>query len=251
MATDEVKSLYTQCGKRIVAVEKYASKSEKQQYAQQIADVISAMDGYYSHHYFTLRRELKIKEDELDTLQKAIQEEAKKRNGHDINGCVILSYSKGQKACLMYSSKVKFDTNCASIRGTNGSIEINDHFLCQEEVKLPTGKGTNEILVGPVPFCYPNNGGLCYEAEEVRKCIKSDKRLFLCPAEVKLPTGKETNEIPVCPVPFNYPNSGGLCYEAEEIRRCIKGGITEYVQMVHKIMEEVARQIGRELPYGK
>lgn len=87
MATDEVKSLYTQCGKRIVAVENYASKSETQQYAQQIADEISAMDGYYSHHYFTLRRELQIKEDELDTLQKAIQEEAKKSNG---TFCAIL-----------------------------------------------------------------------------------------------------------------------------------------------------------------
>lgn len=80
MAADEVKSLYTQCGKRIVAVENYASKSEKQQYAQQIVDEISTMDGYYSHHYFDLRRELEIKKDELATLQNAMQEEARKRN---------------------------------------------------------------------------------------------------------------------------------------------------------------------------
>ncbi|XP_063405686.1 trans-1,2-dihydrobenzene-1,2-diol dehydrogenase-like [Mytilus trossulus] len=128
--------------------------------------------------------------------------------GHDIDGCIILSYSKGQKACLMYSSKVKGATNCASIHGTNGSIEIDDHFWC--------------------------------------------------PKEVKLPTGKETNEIPIGPVPFYYPNSGGLCYEAEEVRKCIKSGITEYAnythkdsEMVHKIAEEVAKQIGRKLPYGK
>ncbi|XP_071142544.1 trans-1,2-dihydrobenzene-1,2-diol dehydrogenase-like [Mytilus edulis] len=129
-------------------------------------------------------------------------------SGHDIDGCVVLSYSKGQKACLMYSSKVKSDTNCASINGTNGSIEINDHFWCPEEVKLPTGKETNEIPVGPVPFYYPNSGGLCYEAEEVRKCIKSGKT--------------------------EYPH-----YTHNDS------------EMVHKIMEEVAKQIGRKLPYTK
>ncbi|VDI34968.1 dihydrodiol dehydrogenase / D-xylose 1-dehydrogenase (NADP), partial [Mytilus galloprovincialis] len=102
---------------------------------------------------------------------KAVGEVAE--SGHDIDGCVILSYSKGQKACLMYSSKVNSATNCASINGTNGSIEIKDYFWCPEEVELKTGKETNAIPVGPVPFNYPNSGGLCYEAEEVRKCIKS------------------------------------------------------------------------------
>ncbi|XP_076084517.1 trans-1,2-dihydrobenzene-1,2-diol dehydrogenase-like [Mytilus galloprovincialis] len=126
-------------------------------------------------------------------------------SGHDIDGCIILSYSEGQKACLIYSSKVKSDINCASIIGTNGSIEMNNHFWCPDEVIFPTGKDTNEIPVGPVPF--------------------------------------------------NYPNSGGLCYEAEEVRKCINNGKTEYAhyshkdsEMVHRIMEDVAKQIGRKLP---
>ncbi|CAG2237605.1 DHDH [Mytilus edulis] len=146
-----------------------------------------------------------------DTLEdvKLVHKVAQEKNifygGHDIDGCIILSYSEGQKACLIYSSKVKSDINCASIIGTNGSIEMNSHFWCPDEV------------------------------------------IFL--------TGKETNEIPVGPVPFNYPNSGGLCYEAEEFRKCINSGKTEYAhyshkdsEMVHRIMEDVAKQIGRKLP---
>lgn len=53
------------------------------------------------------------------------------------------------------------------------NFQMNSHFWCPDEVIFPTGKETNEIPVGPVPFNYPNSGGLCYEAEEVRKCINS------------------------------------------------------------------------------
>lgn len=126
--------------------------------------------------------------------------------GHDIDGCIILTFSKGQKACLMYSSTASPTTNCASIHGTKGSIEIEDHFWCPDDAKLASGKVSNKIPDGTVPY--------------------------------------------------NFPNSGGLSYEADEVKACIRRGETEYPfythkdsEIVHSIMDEVANQIGRQLPY--
>lgn len=95
MAAEDVKALYLQCSKRIIAVENLApNKKEIQDYATQIADEISTMNGYYSHENFSLLQQLHIKEnqmvafqerlhatyDELATLQKALEELSKKHN---------------------------------------------------------------------------------------------------------------------------------------------------------------------------
>ncbi|XP_052062337.1 GTPase IMAP family member 9-like [Mytilus californianus] len=47
MAVEEVQQLYERCGKRIVALENLASPHEQQTYAQEVADEISTMDGYF------------------------------------------------------------------------------------------------------------------------------------------------------------------------------------------------------------
>ncbi|CAG2214172.1 unnamed protein product [Mytilus edulis] len=54
-AADDVKDLYEQCGKRMVAVENtHASKSEKQEDAMKIANEVVQMGGFFSHAYFQI-----------------------------------------------------------------------------------------------------------------------------------------------------------------------------------------------------
>lgn len=80
MASADVKSLYTQCGRRIVAVENLGSKREKENYAQMVVDEILSMDGYYSHDYFLLLQRNKIRENQVAALQAALVESAKQSN---------------------------------------------------------------------------------------------------------------------------------------------------------------------------
>ena len=125
-------------------------------------------------------------------------------NGYDVDGCIIFTFSKGQKACCMYSSKVAMEGNSACIYGTKGCIEIEDTFWAPKEVTLPSGKFTNELPEGPVPFILPNSSGLRYEAMEVRKCVQEGLT--------------ECSE-------FTHKDS----------------------EMMHSIMDEVAKQIGTDL----
>ncbi|XP_052096737.1 trans-1,2-dihydrobenzene-1,2-diol dehydrogenase-like isoform X2 [Mytilus californianus] len=100
-------------------------------------------------------------------------------NGYDVDDCIILTFSKGQKACLMCSSKCCHERNTAIINGTKGSIEVASPFYCPEEVVLPSGIFRNELPPGFCPFIWINASGLRYEAEEVRRCIKNG--LLECP----------------------------------------------------------------------
>ena len=55
MAASDVKELYEQCGRRIVAVEnKHSSQDEKTKYAKEVTEEVLKLDGYYSHEYFKL-----------------------------------------------------------------------------------------------------------------------------------------------------------------------------------------------------
>jgi GTP1/Obg family GTP-binding protein len=88
MAASDVKELYEQCGRRIVAVEnKHSSQDEKQRYAKEIADEVLKMGGYYSHAYFKLLMEKKIQAEEVARLRREIEKVAKER---DRSFCTIL-----------------------------------------------------------------------------------------------------------------------------------------------------------------
>ena len=74
MAAHDVKQLYEQCGKRIVAVEnKHASRDEKHRYAKEITDEVLKMGGYYSHAYFNLLKEKRIKAEQTEMLRREIE----------------------------------------------------------------------------------------------------------------------------------------------------------------------------------
>ncbi|CAC5379347.1 DHDH [Mytilus coruscus] len=125
---------------------------------------------------------------------------------YDVDDCIILTFSKGQKACLMCSSKCCHERNTAIINGTKGSIEVVSPFYCPEEVVLPSGIFRNELPPGFCPFIWINASGLRYEAEEVRRCIKNG--LLECPD-------------------FTHKES----------------------EIVHTIIDEAAKQIGRNIPH--
>lgn len=127
--------------------------------------------------------------------------------GYDIDGCIILTFSRGQKACLMYTSKGVLERNGAIVYGNKGIIEMEETFYCPEEVNMPSGKIIDKIPPGYRPFIWTNAGGLRHEAEEVRRCIRNGE--LECPHY----THKES-------------------------------------EMVHEIMDEVAKQIGRHLPHS-
>ena len=49
--------------------------------------------------------------------------------GYDVDGCIIFTFSKGQKACCTYSSKIVTEANSACIYGTKGYIEVGALFV--------------------------------------------------------------------------------------------------------------------------
>lgn len=92
--------------------------------------------------------------------------------GVDLNGCITLSYKNGGKAVLVYSTLFQ-GKNSATIYGSKGKIEIDDTFWAPVSANLPTGKITNEIPVGPLPYNFANSGGLRYEADCVKTCLEA------------------------------------------------------------------------------
>ena len=88
MAAPDVKRLYEQCGRRIVAVEnKHSSKDEKAKYAQEVTDEVLKMGGYYSHAYFKLLAEKRIQADQIAQLKREIEKVAKENK---LKFCSIL-----------------------------------------------------------------------------------------------------------------------------------------------------------------
>lgn len=74
MAAPDVKQLYEQCGRRIVAVEnKHSTHDEKHRFAKEVTDEVLKMGGYYSHAYFKLLVEKKIQAEETARLRREIE----------------------------------------------------------------------------------------------------------------------------------------------------------------------------------
>nr|XP_022340348.1 trans-1,2-dihydrobenzene-1,2-diol dehydrogenase-like [Crassostrea virginica]XP_022340349.1 trans-1,2-dihydrobenzene-1,2-diol dehydrogenase-like [Crassostrea virginica]XP_022340350.1 trans-1,2-dihydrobenzene-1,2-diol dehydrogenase-like [Crassostrea virginica]XP_022340351.1 trans-1,2-dihydrobenzene-1,2-diol dehydrogenase-like [Crassostrea virginica] len=95
--------------------------------------------------------------------------------GVDQNGCIVLTYKNGGKAVLVYSTLFHGGKNSATVFGTKGTIKIDDTFWCPLEASLPSGKISNEIARGPVPYNFLNSGGLRFEADCVKECLEAGK----------------------------------------------------------------------------
>ncbi|XP_056004582.1 trans-1,2-dihydrobenzene-1,2-diol dehydrogenase-like isoform X2 [Ostrea edulis] len=94
--------------------------------------------------------------------------------GVDQDGCITLTYKNGGRAVLTYSTLFT-GKNQATIYGSKGVIKLEETFWCPREATLPSGKVSNEIPTGPVPYNFPNGGGLRFEADCVKECLEAGK----------------------------------------------------------------------------
>ncbi|XP_061194135.1 trans-1,2-dihydrobenzene-1,2-diol dehydrogenase-like [Saccostrea echinata] len=96
--------------------------------------------------------------------------------GVDTDGCITLTYKNGGRAVLVYSTLFQAGkNNTATIYGTKGKIEIGANFWCPLEATLPSGKISNEIANGPVPYNFPYSGGLRFEADCVKRSLEAGR----------------------------------------------------------------------------
>ncbi|XP_052058965.1 GTPase IMAP family member 6-like [Mytilus californianus] len=73
--SDDLKKLYKQCGKRIVAVENLSNSRD--QYAQEISNEIESLGGYYDREFYELEKEnrkkrkaeIKQNEEEIERIR--------------------------------------------------------------------------------------------------------------------------------------------------------------------------------------
>ncbi|XP_062587496.1 trans-1,2-dihydrobenzene-1,2-diol dehydrogenase-like isoform X2 [Saccostrea cucullata] len=96
--------------------------------------------------------------------------------GVDMDGCITLTYKNGGRAVLVYSTLFQAGkNNTATIYGTKGTVEIGANFWCPLEASLPSGKISNEISNGPVPYNFPFSGGLRFEADCIKRSIEAGR----------------------------------------------------------------------------
>uniref|UniRef100_A0A1X7UZZ8 Trans-1,2-dihydrobenzene-1,2-diol dehydrogenase n=1 Tax=Amphimedon queenslandica TaxID=400682 RepID=A0A1X7UZZ8_AMPQE len=95
--------------------------------------------------------------------------------GTDNLAAVTITYPGGRIAQLSIS--IKADLPCeAFVYGTKGQLKVPKWFWCP--TKLETPEGTKEFPL-PKPYQptnFANSEGMCYEAEEVRRCLQEGKK---------------------------------------------------------------------------
>ena len=95
--------------------------------------------------------------------------------GTDNLAAVTITYPGGRIAQLCYS--LLADLPCeALVCGTKGQLKLLKRFWCP--TKLETSEGLKEFPL-PTPYQptnFPNSEGMCYEAEEVRRCLQEGKK---------------------------------------------------------------------------
>jgi dihydrodiol dehydrogenase / D-xylose 1-dehydrogenase (NADP) len=100
-------------------------------------------------------------------------------NGHlnnqntDESAAAIITYPEGKMAVVSTSTRVLLP-NEGIVVGTKGTIRMPD-FWCPTQLITPTKTYEYELPKTTVPFIHKNSGGLAFEAEEARQCIKSGK----------------------------------------------------------------------------
>ncbi|CAG2196931.1 unnamed protein product [Mytilus edulis] len=146
MAADDIKELYLKCSRRIVAVENLGTKEEKQRYAQEVANEISTMEGYYSHTYFSLLKTNKLTENQVDKLQEALKDEAIKTIVHSVLFYKQINQEHSSNNMILSSVKIQFSYIC------------HPNSLNLKHVYLPTEVVVSVLVVLQVVSGYPYPG---------------------------------------------------------------------------------------------
>uniref|UniRef100_A0AC34QV16 Gfo/Idh/MocA-like oxidoreductase C-terminal domain-containing protein n=1 Tax=Panagrolaimus sp. JU765 TaxID=591449 RepID=A0AC34QV16_9BILA len=104
-------------------------------------------------------------------------------NGSDLWASIVLEFSNGGKATLMYSC-VDHSPNSAVISLSEGYIQIPEFFWCPERLIVHKGPLTwKEPLPKPQEFLlndddgnynFNNSSGLRYEIDHVHECLKKN-----------------------------------------------------------------------------
>ncbi|XP_064478975.1 trans-1,2-dihydrobenzene-1,2-diol dehydrogenase-like [Ornithodoros turicata] len=90
--------------------------------------------------------------------------------GVDIGTAVSMKFSNGRLATFT-ASLVMDLPNAAEIVGTTGTVRIEEPFWSPTRIETPCGPRDYVVPKTVVPCNYKNSGSLCYEANEVRRCL--------------------------------------------------------------------------------
>ena len=87
---------------------------------------------------------------------------------------MTLVYSGGRIAQLTCGTAYQLPCE-AIICGTKGDCTIPKRFWCPTKLVLPTGSREYPLPTPYQPTNFANSEGMCYEAEEVRQCLRQHK----------------------------------------------------------------------------
>lgn len=93
-------------------------------------------------------------------------------DGCDVEMEAELTYSNGGVAKIR-TSAVEELSNKAVVRGTKGTITVNDFWSPTSVITVDGTEKQWTLPKGKHAFNFKNSAGLSYEAEEVRRCIRA------------------------------------------------------------------------------
>ncbi|XP_076450766.1 trans-1,2-dihydrobenzene-1,2-diol dehydrogenase-like isoform X2 [Babylonia areolata] len=101
-------------------------------------------------------------------------------DGVDKCGTLLLKYTGGSMAVLMYSIDSANGHNSLTLYGSKGNLQLEEPFHCPTKITLPSEEMQEFPLPdSPYTFNFVNSQGFIYEACCVRDCLK--KGLLECP----------------------------------------------------------------------
>jgi dihydrodiol dehydrogenase / D-xylose 1-dehydrogenase (NADP) len=92
--------------------------------------------------------------------------------GADIASCTGMLFKDNKMANIVLSAELNLD-NCAHVVGTTGTIKICAPYSCPTKIEANVGRIEYPLPKVDLPLHYPNSEGLCYEADEVRRCLQN------------------------------------------------------------------------------
>ena len=95
--------------------------------------------------------------------------------GTDNLAAVTITYPGGRIAQLSIS--IKADLPCeAFVYGTKGQLKVPKRFWCPTQLETPEGTKEFPLPKPYQPTNFANSEGMCYEAEEIRRCLQEGKK---------------------------------------------------------------------------
>jgi len=92
--------------------------------------------------------------------------------GADVVSNTSMLFSDNKMANIVLSAERDLD-NCAYVVGTSGTIKICAPYAAPTKIEALVGKIEYPLPKVKLPLHYPNSAGLCYQAEEVRRCLQA------------------------------------------------------------------------------